>query len=410
VGERIAQPTRVIADDLTGAADAGVTLLVGGHDVTLALGAATDVWEDPARVIVAADTGTRDAEPAAASRAVVDLAARVPDGSQVLKKVDSALRGHVAVEIAALLDVWPDHLVVFAPAFPRNGRVTLGGVQHIGGIPLHHGEHWAVEGKEPPESLADLLRGHRSVSVALDVVRQPGCLALALSQAPAGEVAVCDAETDADLDRIVAAASGRTGVIWVGSAGLASALGRGMDAESADTAAGLVRRGPYLAVIGSAAGAARRQAAMLACEGPAQLIELDAAALAGGRPRTLAALAESVTTTSARHDTVVTVSGPVEPGRAAVISAALTEVVAPAATVAGALVLTGGTTARALLDALGVVALDLVAELDPGIVLARPVGRHPIPVITKSGGFGDDRTLLRAVRRISPEEGSPNHA
>jgi uncharacterized protein YgbK (DUF1537 family) len=399
----------VIADDLTGAADAGVTLLVGGHDVTLAFGDDTGVWDDPARVIVAADTGTRDAEPAAASRAVADLAARVPDGSQVLKKVDSALRGHVAVEVAALLDVWPDHLVVFAPAFPRNGRVTLGGVQHIGGIPLHQGSHWAVEDKEPPESLADLLSGHRSVSVALDVVREPDCLTLALGQAPTGAVVVCDAETDADLDRIVAVASARSEVVWVGSAGLASALGRAMEAESRVTAAPPVCRGRYLAVIGSAAAAARRQAAVLASEGGAQPIELDGAVLADAGSGRLADLAALVAAASARGHTVVSVRGPVEPGKASAITAALTTVTTPAAAAAGALVLAGGTTARALLDALGVAALDLVAELDPGIVLARPVGRHPIPVITKSGGFGDDRTLLRAVRSISPEEGLPNH-
>jgi D-threonate/D-erythronate kinase len=400
----------VIADDLTGAADAGVTLLVGGRQVTLAFGDDTGVWDDPARVIVAADTGTREAQPAAASRAVAELAIRVPAGSQVLKKVDSALRGHVAVEIAALLDVWPDHLVVFAPAFPRNGRVTLGGVQHIGGIPLHHGAHWAVEDREPPGSLADLLSGHQSVAVALDVVRELDSLALALLQAPAGAVVVCDAETDADLDRIVTAASARSGVVWVGSAGLASALGRAMGAEPLVTAAPLVRRGPYLAVIGSAAGASRRQAAVLASEGGAQPIEFDASVLADADSGHLADLAASVAAASARGSTVVSVSGPVEPGRASAITAALTAVTTPAAAGAGALVLTGGTTARALLDALGVAALDLVAELDPGIVLARPVGRHPIPVITKSGGFGDDRTLLRAVCRISPEEGSPNHA
>ncbi|MBO0693945.1 MAG: hypothetical protein J2P58_13660, partial [Acidimicrobiaceae bacterium] len=70
----------------------------------------------------------------------------------------------------------------------------------------------------------------------------------------------------------------------------------------------------------------------------------------------------------------------------------------------------GGATARAVLEATGTSALHLVEELDPGIVLARPVGRDTVPVITKSGAFGDDRTLLRAVQRITVEEGSTPRA
>ncbi|MBO0748544.1 MAG: hypothetical protein J2O47_09330, partial [Acidimicrobiaceae bacterium] len=64
----------------------------------------------------------------------------------------------------------------------------------------------------------------------------------------------------------------------------------------------------------------------------------------------------------------------------------------------------------AVLEATGTSALHLVEELDPGIVLARPVGRDTVPVITKSGAFGDDRTLLRAVQRITVEEGSTPRA
>jgi 4-hydroxythreonine-4-phosphate dehydrogenase len=367
-------------------------------------------WADPTRRIVAADTGTRDAEASVAAAAVTALARRVPTGATLLKKVDSALRGHVAAEIAALRQVCPDHLLVFAPAFPRNGRVTRNGVQHIGGVPLHQGGHWALEDQEPPSSLGELLAGQPSRLVTRETVRggASGLGSALAAAATSCAVAVCDAETDDDLDRIVAVGSAAHSVIWVGAAGLASALGRAQRGGAAP-AGRLLRRGPYLAVIGSAAGPARRQAAMLAGEGRAHAVELDGAVLAGADAATRARLGESIAAAAARGDTVVTVGGEVDPARAQAITAALTAVTAPAADAAAGLVLAGGTTARALLDALGVTALDLVAELDPGIVLARPVDRPAVPVITKSGGFGDDRTLLRAVRRISPQEGSPNH-
>jgi 4-hydroxythreonine-4-phosphate dehydrogenase len=60
---------------------------------------------------------------------------------------------------------------------------------------------------------------------------------------------------------------------------------------------------------------------------------------------------------------------------------------------AAALVVVGGETARRLLLACGVRALDVTGELEPGIATARdPDGR---PVLTKSGSFGDDGALAR---------------
>jgi uncharacterized protein YgbK (DUF1537 family) len=435
------RPIRIIADDLTGAADAGATFLVAGP-VTLTLGAGAAYWEDPGRAVVAADTATREADAAAATAAVAGLAGRVPGHGEVFKKVDSALRGHVAVEIGVLRDLFPERLVVFAPAFPRNGRVTRCGVQHIGGVPLHLGDHWVVEAGDPPGSLPELLTGHPSGRIDLDAVRTGGGrLAGALQAAGrGGVVAVCDAEIDGDLDRIVEA--GRAAgpeVIWVGSAGLASALGRarrrpgtphadpggsvrgagpGWTIEGSARSHGRAgptgtgparparRSGPYLAVIGSAAAPARRQARVLAAEGGAQLVELEASTLAHAGPAAIAELVEEVRTQSTRADAVVTVSGEVDSRWAATITASLARVTAPAAQRASALVLAGGATARAVLDACGVGALDLIAELDPGIVLARPVGAPPVPVVTKSGAFGDDRTLWRAVQQITFEEGS----
>jgi uncharacterized protein YgbK (DUF1537 family) len=60
------------------------------------------------------------------------------------------------------------------------------------------------------------------------------------------------------------------------------------------------------------------------------------------------------------------------------------------------LVLSGGETAAAVLDAIGAGLLRVEGEVLPGLPLCRVVGLPGFPaVITKSGGFGPPDTLLR---------------
>jgi uncharacterized protein YgbK (DUF1537 family) len=87
------------------------------------------------------------------------------------------------------------------------------------------------------------------------------------------------------------------------------------------------------------------------------------------------------------------------PGRGASgpdIAAALAKTVAGAAVSAQSLVLTGGATAEAVLDRLGVAVLDLQGDLLPGLPLSRGGSWC---IVTKSGGFGGTETLLQVVRR-----------
>ena len=68
-----------------------------------------------------------------------------------------------------------------------------------------------------------------------------------------------------------------------------------------------------------------------------------------------------------------------------------------------AIVLTGGATARAVCGRLGVDALRILGELQPGI----PVGTldgghwHGVTVVTKAGGFGRPDTLVEVARALT---------
>jgi uncharacterized protein YgbK (DUF1537 family) len=73
------------------------------------------------------------------------------------------------------------------------------------------------------------------------------------------------------------------------------------------------------------------------------------------------------------------------------------------------LVLTGGETAAAVLDAVGVRVLSVEGEFLPGLPLCRSVDRPDFPdLVTKSGGFGPPDTLLQVWRAAHQPEGSPS--
>ena len=133
---------------------------------------------------MALDLDTRS-RPERAARAIVrgSFSSRAAKSARILfKKIDSTLRGHVAAELAAVRGVLGrGRQVIFAPAFPAQGRTTRNGRLYVNGVPL---------------------RG---------VPRLP----------------MLDAASDADLDAIARYGLAlRPPPLFVGSAGLARAIAR----------------------------------------------------------------------------------------------------------------------------------------------------------------------------------------
>ena len=65
-----------------------------------------------------------------------------------------------------------------------------------------------------------------------------------------------------------------------------------------------------------------------------------------------------------------------------------------------ALIITGGETATTVLQLIGATGIELLDEPEPGVVRGSLIGRMPLPVLIKAGGFGDDATLLRLCHLI----------
>ncbi|MEU6913871.1 four-carbon acid sugar kinase family protein [Streptomyces olindensis] len=382
-----ARPVLALADDLSGAAETAVALRSPGRILLGPVPAPAPPAPGESLVL---DLDSRQRPAAEAARAVRDVTLSAPPDALLFKKVDSLLRGNLAAEAAAYARDCGG--VVIATALPPAGRTVRDGVVRLRGVPLHETNAWRAETRPAPPSVAAALGDLPSAPVPLTAVRgAPGALREALRACFAqGRHPVCDAETEADLDAIAGAALELgPGIRLLGTGGLAGALGRLLGAHDPHSPApGDVVR-PLLIVVGTAEPAARGQVAHLLADG-AHHISLSTRELLHS-PRRLAPPLAAVT--------VVRITGAAGPALARRLVAALADTVADAARDCD-LVLTGGETARRVLDAVRVTDLRPVGEIHHGAVLSRtPDGRW---VVTRPGSYGEADSLRRIVRALRP--------
>lgn len=394
----------IIADDLTGAADSAIAFAKRRLPARVTWGAPR--IEPPADdVAIAFDAGTRQMPGGAAARRHREIlqCLHTPQ-SRVFKKIDSTLRGNPAEEIGALIDVLaarsPQLRAIFSPAFPAGGRVTRGGRVYVHGVPLEQTEFWNPARPAAHANPAALLEsaGLHARLIPLEVIRGDlQRLRAELDLARGGSaVCICDAEEGADLERIVVAGAEDPTTFFAGSAGIAHALASlasreaGPRIEPVDV--GASERGALL-LVGSQAGPTRAALAQVG-----GIAGLRAVSVAAHGPL---ALADLETAISGGVDVLVDIAPPspgISPDPQVVDT--LARQLAPLAAGASALMATGGDSAAALLAHCGVRGIRLVDELEPGTSLGLTLGALILPVITKSGGFGDAGSLRRIVERL----------
>ena len=340
---------RLLADDLTGALDSAARFVP-------VAGAVTTVWS-VAKITgsIAIDGGTRELDAFAASAATERLAPLLDDGEPAFKKIDSLLRGHVAAELAACLTRF-DHCIV-APAFPFQGRVTRGGRQMLRGIDVG----------------VDLVSDLAGYGVRTKLCR-PG------DAAPAG-VSLWDAESDVDLDAVVAAGRGLSPrVLWCGTGGLAGALAGHGTVPSPQLSR------PILALIGSdhpisvaQLAACGRLTRRMTTPDPQpiarMLVEEGAIAVALDLPQGTTRVAAAHRITQSFAALIAAVPHP------------------------GTLVVAGGATLRSLCDALGATSLEVDGEIEPGAPCSvmRGGSLDGQRTVSKSGAFGEAQFLARLL-------------
>jgi D-threonate/D-erythronate kinase len=391
----------ILADDLSGAADCAVGGAKAGLKSIVLLDCAVT---EPAQVIaVDADSRYRSPQESRAINVALWRSHSAP-GRLFYKKIDSTLRGHFATDVSALVGAG---VAIVAPAFPAGGRTTQAGRVFVNGVPLERTEIWSNDRMCGEAELVAMLRaeGVCALNVPLETVR--GDLRRDLARLVSeGQVlaVVCDAEEDDDLAAIAGASVGLP-VYWVGSAGLAPHLLRAAGLEGHASRPRLAIAAPILTVVGSLSAVSRRQADVLEYHAQLSVFAPTPEALRTGESHPLwqSLRAQVGQALSAGRDVVIrtAVEGHDDLAAGRVLCESLGRLLAAAAPRVGALVATGGETARALLASLGVWGLQPLREIEPGIPLSLSLGGRSIPVITKAGAFGSPAALLRCYRELA---------
>ena len=128
----------VIADDITGAAEMAGIAFTHGQQVRLVCSGSVccDSVAVNGTTVIATDTRSMsEAEAVAETRRITS--AFIHHTSAIFKKTDSALRGHVVAELSALMQATDYHRAVFLPANPSKGRIIRGGIYYINHVPIH---------------------------------------------------------------------------------------------------------------------------------------------------------------------------------------------------------------------------------------------------------------------------------
>jgi D-threonate/D-erythronate kinase len=345
---------RMLADDLTGALDTAAAFS-GQREVPVFLAP-----PPPGTGDAALDLACRDGGEAEAVAAVTAAAPLLTGADIAYLKIDSLLRGHWAAMLAALWRTGLFRSCVLAPAFPAQGRVTVGGRQCL-----------------------------RAADGTLSSLAVDPAAALAVYGVTLGVgLRMSDAQSEADL-RAIAAQRPEAPVLWVGTAGLATALAGAAPPRITDLP------GPALALIGSAHAVSLAQIDGAGCA-PAWLNGAeDGDASVGERLRA--------------HGACL-VQADISPGTAPADAAriirarfaALLDRLAPP----GTLIVAGGETLRGVAESLGVTHIAVEGEVMPGIPASRLRGGawDGVRLVSKSGAFGGP-DLLRRVFALAGGSG-----
>jgi uncharacterized protein YgbK (DUF1537 family) len=221
---------RLIADDLTGALDtaAQFTGRIGPLPVLLER---TTVAPEASYAL---NLSCRDGDEKTAVARTRESLQCYSGADLAFKKVDSLLRGHWAAELAEIVKSGMFRRIVLAPAVPAHGRVTRDGLQLL------------AQSSGDPLLIKDIaaeLKRHGVSSRGVD-----------------SEIALLDAESDADLDAIAKRYANEPATLWCGAAGLARAL-----AQQPPRAAQPLNQ-PHLVVVGSRHPVSLRQVEVFGAE------------------------------------------------------------------------------------------------------------------------------------------------
>lgn len=409
----------VIADDLTGANEIGIVL--SEHNKKAFILSGQTSYEDIESLM---DCG-RDL--------VVNLCSRNLDGGEayqrvkaflscsekikerlVYKKIDSTVRGNLAEEIDAILDLKFIDMIFLAPAFPELKRITVGGYHLVNQVPINKTQYArsakCIKTSYLPALLAEKSK-YKMDRVPLQVVESGYKEIIKYTKAcykKGIRIMIGDACTDEDLGNTKDAILNiDLKILPVGSAGLFQQFFPPDNSFNAY---------PCLVVCGSFNKVTHAQVRRLAEEDRAKNVELNLPQVFENKDSELRRVVE-VGTSALKKGCELVLSTPQRQYRSnstmeaqekrriiveidRFLSVAVRKII-ERQRVSG-LILTGGSISSAVISGLEATGMEIKGQLAPliplGILKGGPF--EGLPVITKAGGFGEEDVLIKAVKHL----------
>jgi D-threonate/D-erythronate kinase len=345
-----------LADDATGALETGARLVEAGLEARVRF--------EPGFDSGVIDTETRHLPAELAGERIREIAAlaRKAGVVSIFKKTDSTLRGNIAAEFRALLDVWPELRIVYAPAYPALGRTVRNGELFVNGWPLRE-TAFANDPLNPaPDGSIRALLGDLNDRVDL-----------------------WDGEIDQHLaDAAAAAAACQSPCIVAGTAAMASAWAACFAGGAPRTRRPVPVIESCLVVNGSLHPASREQLAVSGMVTVAHSVDEDPEAV-GMTLATLVAIEGWAALCASETRSADPLAVAAHAARAVAHACCMAE--------PDCLMVFGGDTVFAILRELGITEAVPHAEILPGVPASTIAG--PRLLVTKAGGFGGPDALAR---------------
>jgi 3-dehydrotetronate 4-kinase len=412
-----------IADDFTGATDLANMLVRGGMRTIQLIGVPTaPPAEDVDAMVVALKSRTIPASDAVTQSLAALGWLKQAGCRQIYFKYcstfDSTPSGNIGPVTDALMNALDTDFTIVCPAFPENGRTICRGYLFVGDVLLS--ESGMKDHPLTPMTDANLVRVLQAQTtrkvglIRYDVLaRGPTALRDAIAELQRGGtgIAVVDALAESDLHCIAEACTDLP-LVTAGSGvglGIAEHHRRSGRLSHAATAAALPRVAGHAAVLsGSCSEATNGQVAHWQQSRPG--FRIDALKLAAGQP----VVADALEWTQARLPQPVLIYATSTPQEVkavqrelgteragALVEAALAQI---ADGIIGMgvrrLVVAGGETAGAVVGALGIRALRIGPQIDPGVPWTESLDPEPIALALKSGNFGSPDFFTKALAQL----------
>ncbi len=390
----------IIADDFTGALDAGVQFSSLGAKTLVVTENDYDIKKAEDLQVLIFDAETRHISPEAAYKTVYDIVLRAKNNNipYIYKKTDSGLRGNIGSELAGAMDALGLEEMSFIPAFPAMRRVTRNGIHYIDGVPVAE----SMFGKDPFEP------------VKFSDVRE-----IIASQTDKKGIHVYDAETDSEMIEI-AGHLGHEGLkLTAGCAGFAGVLAHflGYHGKSSE----VPEMPEKLFMICGSVNPVTRSQVEYARDNGFKYVSLSVKEKLNpswpGSPECINT-AEKWLSEISGHNSILDANNPNEisktneyisqhnltPDEVRLnISRSVTG--AAKAIIDGGLdarlICVGGDTLLALMQAVGVHELVPMFEVEKGVVLTSfTYNAKSYYIMTKSGGFGEKELLVKLAEKI----------